>query len=73
VSEFGIPEPTYLGVGVKDEVVVRVTHERLSGAGRHQRPLEEEGCHVESSVTGLLVLALACARTFSWRARHRGA
>lgn len=24
VSEFGIPEPTYLGVGVKDEVVVRV-------------------------------------------------
>jgi len=24
VSEFGIPEPTYLGVGVKDEVTVRV-------------------------------------------------
>jgi polyisoprenoid-binding protein YceI len=24
VSEFGIPEPTYLGVGVKDEVMVRV-------------------------------------------------
>ena len=24
VSEFGIPEPSYLGVGVKDEVVVRV-------------------------------------------------
>jgi hypothetical protein len=24
VSEFGIPDPTYLGVGVKDEVVVRV-------------------------------------------------
>jgi polyisoprenoid-binding protein YceI len=24
VSEFGIPEPSYLGVGVKDEIVVRV-------------------------------------------------
>jgi hypothetical protein len=24
VSEFGIPEPSYLGVGVKDEVIVRV-------------------------------------------------
>ena len=24
VSEFGIPKPTYLGVGVKDEVIVRV-------------------------------------------------
>ena len=25
VSEFGIPEPAYLGVGVKDDVLVRVT------------------------------------------------
>ena len=24
VSEFGIPEPSYLGIGVKDEIVVRV-------------------------------------------------
>jgi polyisoprenoid-binding protein YceI len=25
VSEFAIPEPTYLGVGVKDEIVVKVS------------------------------------------------
>jgi polyisoprenoid-binding protein YceI len=36
LSEFQIPEPRYLGVGVRDQVSIRVTFTALSAPGRSQ-------------------------------------